>query len=89
MEIWGDEERSFLTIKQFVRHYRMFGGFQDDVEEDAYDYSLGNEAAAVRFMLNYFRVHMKEPTIVKKTRQDKFGNVTELHTSFELDKKEK
>jgi len=84
MEVWANEKRGFLTVKQFVRHYRLFGGFQEDVEEDIF--KLGDEQDAVQFMLKYFRVTLKEPVIVRKIKPDSAYSVTELHTAFKLEK---
>jgi len=84
MEVWANEKRGFLTVKQFVRHYRLFDGYQDDIEEDIF--KIGDEQAAIEFMLKYFRVTLKEPVIVKKIKEDKFGNTTEIHTAFKLGK---
>lgn len=84
MEVWVDEQRGFLTVKINCREYRLFGGFDESQQEELF--RLGNEEDAVRFMLRYFNVTLKTPTVVKKIKEDSGHAVTELHTSFKLDK---
>lgn len=85
MEVWVDEKRGFLSVKYLRREYRLFGGFEEHQDEEDL-FKLGDGGAAVRFMLKYFNVTLKEPIIVKKINQDKWGNTTEIHTHFKLGK---
>jgi hypothetical protein len=82
MEVWVDEERGFLTVKHHRREYRLFGGFDEHQEEDMF--KLGDDVDAIKFMLKYFNVSLKMPTVIRKIKEDSAFAVTELHTAFKL-----
>jgi hypothetical protein len=76
MEIWGDEERSYVKVTEYTRQYRLFGGYQDDKEEEVF--TIGSTTDAIKFMLKFFSgLHLKIGKT--KVKEDAFSPVIEAH----------